>query len=65
VKSDGSYGIPRGLFFSFPLRTEDGQTWSIVPDLYLDRYAQERLAANVAELEHEAAMVNSMLGTVS
>jgi malate dehydrogenase len=64
VASDGSYGVPRGLFFSFPLRTEDGRTWSIVQDLYLDEHAQERLAANVVELEHEAAAVNSMLGRV-
>ncbi len=64
VYSDGSYGIPRGLFFSFPLRTEDGVTWSIVQNLYLDGHAQERLAANVAELEHEAAVVGSMLGNL-
>jgi malate dehydrogenase len=64
VASDGSYGVPRGLFFSFPLRTEDGKTWSIIQDLYLDQHAQERLVANVVELENEAAAINSMLGTV-
>jgi malate dehydrogenase len=64
VLSDGSYEVPRGLVFSFPLRTEDGKTWSIVKDLFLDGYAQSRLAANVCELEHEAAIVNSMLGTL-
>jgi malate dehydrogenase len=62
VCSDGSYGIPRGLFFSFPLRTEDGAAWSIVQGLYLDAHAQERLAASVAELEQEAAAVGTMLG---
>jgi malate dehydrogenase len=64
VASDGSYDVPRGLFFSFPLRTEDGRTWSIVKDLYLDNHAQARLAANVTELEQEAAVVNTMLGRV-
>jgi malate dehydrogenase len=63
VASPGIYGVPQGLFFSVPLRTEDGKTWSIVEDLYLDDHAQERLAANVAELEHEAAVAGSMLGT--
>ncbi|HEV3163241.1 MAG TPA: malate dehydrogenase [Isosphaeraceae bacterium] len=61
VVSDGSYGVPRGLIFGFPLRTEDGLSWSIVQGLYLDAYAQGRLAANVAELEHEAATVTDLL----
>ena len=64
VVSDGSYGVPRGLIFSFPLRTEDGKTWSIVPGLYHEDYALERLAQNVAELEQEAAIVTDLLGTV-
>lgn len=62
VHSDGSYGVPRGLIFSFPLRTEDGKTWSIVENLYLDSRAQDRLAANVAELEYEASAVTEFLG---
>jgi malate dehydrogenase len=65
VMSDGSYAVPRGLFFGFPLRTEDGNTWSIVKDLYLDGHAMDRLVANVAELEHEAAVAHSVLGTRS
>jgi len=64
VVSDGSYGVPRGLIFGFPLRTEDGVNWSIVPGLYLDAYAQRRLSENVAELEHEAAAVTNLLGNV-
>jgi malate dehydrogenase len=64
VVSDGSYGIPRGLVFGFPLRTEDGRTWSIVPGLYHDDHAQERLAENVAELEQEATVVTDLLGSI-
>jgi malate dehydrogenase len=62
VVSDGSYGVPRGLVFSFPLRTEDGISWDIVRGLYLDEHAQSRLAANVAELEHEAALAGEFVG---
>jgi len=62
VVSDGSYGVPRGLVFSFPVRTEDGKTWSIVQNLYHDQYAQERIRANVAELEYEASAVTDLLG---
>jgi malate dehydrogenase len=62
VVSDGSYGVPRGLIFGFPLRTEDGRTWSIIQGLYHDSYARERIAQNIAELEHEAACVTDLLG---
>ncbi len=61
VVSDGAYRVPRDLIFGFPLRTEDGKTWSIVHGMYLDSYAQERIAANIAELEHEAALVSALL----
>ena len=61
VVSDGSYGVPRGLVFGFPLVTTDGQTWSIVDGLYLDETARARIAANVAELEYEAAVVSHLL----
>jgi malate dehydrogenase len=64
ILSDGSYGVPRGLIFGFPLRTEDGHTWSIVHALFHDDYALERLAENVAELEQEAAVVNDLLGSI-
>jgi malate dehydrogenase len=64
VVSDGSYGVPRGLICGFPLRTEDGASWSIVQGLYLDSYAQSRIAENVAELEREAAAVTDLLGNI-
>jgi malate dehydrogenase len=64
VVSDGSYGVPGDLIFGFPLRSEDGQTWSIVQNLYLDSHALDRIAANVAELEYEASAVTNFLGHV-
>ena len=61
VVSDGSYGVPRGLVFSVPLRTEDGRTWSVVQSHYLDDHAQGRIAANVAALEQEAVVVTDLM----
>ena len=61
VISGGIYGVPRGLVFGFPLMTADGRTWSIVDGLYLDELACQRIAANVAELEHEAAVVSHLV----
>lgn len=62
VSSDGSYGVPRGLIFGFPIHTDDGQHWSIVQGLYHKDYALERIHANVVELEHEEAAVIELLG---
>jgi len=62
VVSDGSYGIPSGLIYSFPLRTEDGKSWSIVPDLDIDADARARLDASAKELESEREAVKDLLG---
>jgi malate dehydrogenase len=62
VVSDGSYGVPAGLVFGFPVRTEDGKTWHIVQGHYLDEYAQDRIAQNVSELEFESSAVTDLLG---
>ena len=39
VVSDGSYGVPRGLIFGFPLITPDGRSWTIAQGHYLDAEA--------------------------
>jgi malate dehydrogenase len=62
VVSDGSYGIPAGLIYSFPLQTTDGRTWSIVPGLAIDDDARKRLDASAAELQAERDAVKDLLG---
>ncbi|KAL7746578.1 Malate dehydrogenase, cytoplasmic [Sorochytrium milnesiophthora] len=54
VPSDGSYGIPKGLIFSFPV-TIDAHTrkWSIVPNLPISDFARERLTLTTSELAEE------------
>ena len=61
VVSDGSYGIPAGLIYSFPL-TSDGTTWSIVPGLPIDAEARAKLDASAAELTSERDAVKDLLG---
>jgi hypothetical protein len=39
VVSDGSYGIEKGLFYSFPVRVAVGGEASIVNDLKIDVFA--------------------------
>jgi malate dehydrogenase len=62
VVSDGSYGIPAGLIYSFPLRTGDGKSWSIVPGVPIDEDARQRLDASAAELQAERDAVKDLLG---
>ncbi|MCD2499868.1 malate dehydrogenase [Microbacterium nymphoidis] len=59
VVSDGSYGVPEGLFSSFPVTTADGD-WSIVPGLAVDDFARSRIDASVAELISERDAVREL-----
>jgi malate dehydrogenase len=62
VVSNGSYGIPAGLIFSFPLTSADGRSWSVIPDLPIDDDARRRLDASAAELIAERDAVKDLLG---
>ena len=61
VSSDGSYGFPEGLMFSFPIRS-DGQNWSIVQGLELNDFSREKIAATQQELLEEREAVQDLLG---
>jgi len=61
VCSDGSYGIDAGLIASFPVRTEDGQSWEIVQDVEIDAFSRAKIDASVQELRDEKAAVSHLL----
>ena len=61
VPSDGSYGIPEGLIFGFPVTTENGE-YKIVQDLELNDFARERIAKTHQELLEEKDAVRDLLG---
>ncbi len=61
VVSDGSYGIPAGLMYSYPLISRGGN-WSIVPGLTIDDDARKRLDTSAAELQSERDAVKDLLG---
>jgi len=56
VPSDGSYGIPEGLVYSYPCTTEGG-TISIVQGLDVDGFSRARMDATRDELLEEQAQV--------
>jgi malate dehydrogenase len=60
VCSDGSYGVPEGLMFSFPIRF-DGQNWEIVQGIELNDFSREKIAATQQELLEEREAVSELL----
>jgi malate dehydrogenase len=61
VVSQGQYGIPEGLIFSFPVRSEGEGSWSVVEGLELDAFAQTKIDATRKELEEEKAEVSALV----
>ena len=60
LPSDGSYGIPEGTMFGFPVTTENGE-YKIVQGLEIDAFSQERINLTLKELEEEKAGVAHLL----
>ncbi|OAV23027.1 Malate dehydrogenase [Moraxella catarrhalis] len=59
IPSDGSYGIPEGVMFGFPVTTENGE-YQIVQDLEIDDFSQERINITLNELEEERAAIDHL-----
>ena len=60
VYSDGSYGITKGLIYSFPCTCANGD-WSIVQGLSVNAFSQGKMAATEAELVEERDAVAHLL----
>jgi malate dehydrogenase len=60
VPSDGAYGIPPGLIYSFPVTTKDGD-YRIVEGLTIDEFSRARMTATQRELEEERDAVKQLL----
>jgi malate dehydrogenase len=60
VPSDGSYGIPEGLIYSYPVTVSNGE-YRIVPGLAVDDFSRQRMEATHAELREEREGVRSLL----
>jgi len=60
VYSDGSYGIEKGLIFSYPIRT-NGTDYEIVQGVPLNDFSKAKIAATEAELKEEKALVAELI----
>ncbi|TVU01406.1 hypothetical protein EJB05_53119 [Eragrostis curvula] len=60
VYSDGSYGVPKGIFYSFPVTCDKGE-WSIVQGLQVDDFARSKMELSAKELEEEKAIADEFV----
>jgi malate dehydrogenase len=60
VYSDGSYGVSKGLIYSFPV-TCSGGDWTIVQGREINDFSQSRMDATEKELAEERDMVAHLL----
>lgn len=60
IPSDGSYGIPEGVMFGFPVTTENGE-YKIVQGLEIDDFSQERINITLKELTDERDAIAHLL----
>ncbi len=61
VASQGWYGVPKGLIFSFPCVCKGAGAFEVVSGWDLDDFAKQKIAANITELEAEKTAVADLL----
>jgi malate dehydrogenase len=60
VHSDGSYGIEKGLIFSYPIRS-NGKDFEIVQGVPLNDFSKTKIAATENELKEEKSLVADLI----
>jgi malate dehydrogenase len=60
IASDGSYGIPEGVIYSYPVTCKSGD-YSIVQGLTIDDFSRDRLQATHRELLEERDGVKDLI----
>src|SRR5690606_28061168 len=60
VYSDGSYGIEKGLIYSFPCVCKNGD-WEIVQGLSINEFSRGKMQATEKELQEERDAVKELL----
>jgi malate dehydrogenase len=61
VVSDGSYGVDKGLIFSFPIISDGKGGYTIVQNLPMSDWAKEKVAKSLQELRDEKAVVADLV----
>jgi malate dehydrogenase len=61
VVSDGSYGVPEGLIFGFPLQTTKEGKVEIIQGIELNNFAKAKIKITTEELESERQAVADLI----
>ena len=61
IASDGSYDVPEGLIFGFPLRTTQEGKVEIVQGVELNDFAQAKIKVTTDELQSEREAVEDLI----
>ncbi len=61
IPSDGSYGIPEGVIFGYPVTCQGGK-FEIVKGIELSDFSKQRIALTHQELQEERDGVKTLLG---
>ena len=60
IPSDGSYGIPEGVIYSYPVTCRGGE-YRIVQNLPIDPFSREKMDATLRELHEERDGVKDLI----
>jgi malate dehydrogenase len=61
IPSDGSYGIPEGVIYGYPVTTRSG-SYQIVKGIEISEFSRKRMDATLKELHEERDGVKHLLG---
>lgn len=61
ICSDGSYDIPEGIIYGFPVTCSNGK-YEMIKDLEIDPFSREKMNATLRELEEERNAIKHLVG---
>jgi len=61
VPADGSYGIPEGVLYGFPVTCKNGQ-YQVVKGLEISEFGRGKMTATLKELQEERDGIKDLLG---
>jgi malate dehydrogenase len=61
IPSDGSYDIPEGVLYGYPVICKNGK-YEIVKGLQVSDFSRSRMAATLQELHEERDSITHLLG---
>lgn len=61
IMSDGSYGVPEGIIYSYPLKVYKNREFEIIRGLPISAFSQEKMQASANELVEEREVALSII----